>query len=407
MGHPDFGSLVECSCRSTSAKEGRIERLRRLSQLGPLSGLAFETLPVTPASETANALSRARAFAEAPTGWLVLLGPSGCGKTALAAAIANARVGRGEPALFVVVPDFLDHLRATYAPASDVTYDEMFESVRNAPFLILDDLGAHSGTPWADEKLFQVLNHRSNAVLPTVITSCLRPAEMEDRIRARVTNPALAELVTLANWPGDSSAHFGILPSRLREMTFQSFDVRASHDPASIDNLSRAMGLARAFGDHPVDWLVLLGEPGSGKTHLAAAIANACTARGEAFCFAVVPDLLDHLRASFAPDSDVRYDQVFEDVRNAPLLILDDLGAQSSTPWAQEKLFQIINHRYNANLATVITTNVPLEQQDRRICSRMLDPRLCTVFAITAPPYRLSASIAPQPQPKNRRRGER
>jgi DNA replication protein DnaC len=82
---------------------------------------------------------------------------------------------------------------------------------------------------------------------------------------------------------------------------------------------------------------------------------------------------------------------VFEDVRNAPLLILDDLGAQSTTPWAQEKLFQILNHRYNASLATVITTNVPLEQHERRICSRMLDQRLSTVFAITAPPYRLSS----------------
>jgi DNA replication protein DnaC len=91
----------------------------------------------------------------------------------------------------------------------------------------------------------------------------------------------------------------------------------------------------------------------------------------------------------------VRYDQMFEDVRNAPLLILDDLGAQSTTPWAQEKLFQILNHRYNASLATVITTNVPLEQHERRICSRMLDQRLSTVFAITAPPYRLAGPSLP------------
>ena len=60
-----------------------------------------------------------------------------------------------------------------------------------------------------------------------------------------------------------------------------------------------------------------------------------------------MPDLLDHLRATFAPGSDVSYDELFETVAIAPLLVLDDLGTQSSTQWAQEKMFQILNHRYN------------------------------------------------------------
>jgi DNA replication protein DnaC len=402
VGHPDFGTLSPCTCRLTSARESRVERLRRLSQLGPLSRLRFDSLDDRMASPDslvfASARDRARAYAASPEGWFVLTGPAGTGKTSLAAAIANDRVEQGEPALFIVVPDFLDHLRATYAPTSDVTYDEMFESVRNASFLILDDLGAQSGTPWADEKLFQVLNHRYNAALPTVITSSMRLTEMDDRVRSRLTNPALSQVCQVADWPGDSAARFGSLPTRLKEMTFASFDPRgATGDPEHADNLRRALSLARPFAQNPRDWIVFIGEPGSGKTHLAAAIANECGARGEQFCFAIVPDLLDHLRSSFAPDSTVRYDQMFEDVRNAPLLILDDLGAQSTTPWAQEKLFQILNHRYNASLATVITTNVPLEQHERRICSRMLDQRLSTVFAITAPPYRLSGPSTPAP----------
>jgi DNA replication protein DnaC len=61
-----------------------------------------------------------------------------------------------------------------------------------------------------------------------------------------------------------------------------------------------------------------------------------------------VPDLLDELRATFAPDAPQRYDDLFTRVREAPVLILDDFGAHQTTPWAQEKLYQILNYRYRA-----------------------------------------------------------
>ena len=82
------------------------------------------------------------------------------------------------------------------------------------------------------------------------------------------------------------------------------------------------------------------------------------------------------------------YDELFEEVRQAPLLILDDLGTQSATPWAREKLYQILNHRYVAHLPTVITTANRIEDVAPRIQSRMLDTRWCTIYAITAPAFR-------------------
>ncbi len=71
-----------------------------------------------------------------------------------------------------------------------------------------------------------------------------------------------------------------------------------------------------------------------------------------------------------------------------PLLILDDLGAHNSTPWAQEKLFQILNHRYNGRLPTVITANQRLEELDPRIASRLADLGFSQVFEIPAPDFR-------------------
>ena len=102
-----------------------------------------------------------------------------------------------------------------------------------------------------------------------------------------------------------------------------------------------------------------------------------------------MPDLLDYLRATFDPNSEATYDQRFDSIRNVPLLILDDLGTENAKPWAREKLYQIINHRYNAKLPTIITTNNDLETIDGRIRSRVCDRELCQIILIQAEDYRM------------------
>ncbi len=168
-------------------------------------------LPLGPAAHDQEQYRRcvddARAFAEAPDGWLVLCGASGCGKTHIAAAVVNRLLERGEPALFVVVPDLLDHLRSAYQPGADVRYDELFERVRNARVLVLDDLGTQSPTPWAQEKLFQLVNHRFNARLPTIVTTNLLPEQMDERLRTRLTDAGLARVYVLeSRRPSDMRA---------------------------------------------------------------------------------------------------------------------------------------------------------------------------------------------------------
>jgi len=115
-----------------------------------------------------------------------------------------------------------------------------------------------------------------------------------------------------------------------------------------------------------------------------------------------VPDLLDHLRATFNPHSTIPFDKRFEEVRRAPLLVLDDLGTESATPWAREKLYQIFDYRYNARLPTVITTAGKVDEIDPRLATRMLDVSRCTPAPITAPAYRVAAS-----PPRPSRRGKR
>jgi DNA replication protein DnaC len=151
--------------------------------------------------------------------------------------------------------------------------------------------------------------------------------------------------------------------------------------------LHHVVAVCEEFALSQKGWLLLEGGYGCGKTHLAAAIANESVNRGIPTLFITVPDLLDSLRFAYA-DPETTFEQRFEEIRNADLLILDDFGTQNATGWAQEKLFQILNYRYINKLPTVITTNLMLDEIEGRIRSRLQDDEFVNHIRITAPDYR-------------------
>ena len=177
--------------------------------------------------------------------------------------------------------------------------------------------------------------------------------------------------------------------SQVADMTFDRFSLREGELDGEVQgNLMRAVELAREFAENPAGkWLVFRGDHGSGKTHLAAAIAHFRHTRDLPVVFVMVPDLLDYLRAAYSPTSQTSFDKRFEEVRRAPFLILDDLGTESATPWAREKLYQIVNYRYNTRLPTVFTTSDTVEKIDPRLRARMLVQDRCEVFELEAPAY--------------------
>lgn len=401
VGHPDFGRLMVCECRRAEVGRFNRQRLYAISQLNQLRDLTFENfqprgrigLGEAQSESLELAYNQAQQFAQRLQGWLLLQGKYGCGKTHLAAAIANFAVQFEIQPIFVTVPDLLDGLRFAYSDP-DSTFEERFEHIRQAPLLVLDDFGTQNATAWAQEKLFQIINHRYINRLPTVVTTNLSLNEIEGRIRSRLEDPELVTRVVIQapdyRRPMDDTGHHELSSLSLHGgRTFQTFDLRRDeHLPADeLKNLEKVFKVAEKFAKQPKGWLVFTGGYGSGKTHLAAAIANYRASLGTPPLFVMVPDLLDHLRATFSPNSATTYDRRFEEIRATPLLILDDLGTQNMTPWVREKLYQLFNHRYNAQLPTVISTSDSLEEMDARIRARLLDTRLCTIYALTAPPY--------------------
>ena len=177
----------------------------------------------------------------------------------------------------------------------------------------------------------------------------------------------------------------------MSDLTFENFD-------PTVAGVEDAYEAALKFTEKPDGWLLLRGPIGSGKTHLAVATALEMIDRFNApVLFMVVPDLLDHLRSAFDPAKSIDYDDRFEQVKTASILILDDLGTENATPWAREKLFQIFNYRYNERLPIIVTTNVDLRPGsgrgnvsgaiDERIRSRLLDERT-TYAELDAEDYR-------------------
>jgi len=399
LGHPEFGKLDICKCQDNRIAQNIKSRLFSISRLNELTHLTFESFKPRGRKDLAEmqadslefAHHNSEKYAKTLDGWILFQGDTGCGKTHLAAAIANHAVGNGVPTLFLTVPDLLDNLRSTYGDET-VTFDERVEEIRKAQLIVLDDFGTQNATNWAQEKLFQIINYRYINRLSTVITTNLSLDEIEERIRSRLRDIELVKRIRIKapdfRHPKDEDSI--LFSPKLKACIFQNFSLRKNEklDKDSLESVQEALHVSKVYSEQPQGWLVITGDYGCGKTHLAAAIGHQSVLSGLSPMFMDVPSLLDYLRSTFSPNSTISYDKRFSSIRTASLLILDDFGTHSATPWAKEKIYQILNYRYNMELPTVVTISADaLEGIDPRIRSRMLDYRLCTLITITAPPY--------------------
>lgn len=178
------------------------------------------------------------------------------------------------------------------------------------------------------------------------------------------------------------------LVGRARRQTFSAFELRK--DEEHTESVREAYRASRAFAKRPEGWLFMYGSRGTGKSHLAAAIANQLLKPSEAgeaslVLFMTVPGLLNLLRSGFERGD---HQDLLALTKEVDVLILDDLGVERVNEWVRETLYEVTHARWQMESPLVVVSNLRPEALEPRLRDRLMDDDLATVIKVAAPTYR-------------------
>ena len=135
---------------------------------------------------------------------------------------------------------------------------------------------------------------------------------------------------------------------------FENFEVNSNNKKVyqSLKNYSEKL-----VNEVERKGLILVGNNGVGKTHLACSIANELIKNGIPIIYGTLINLLAELKNTYDVYNNISEMKIIKLYEKVDLLIIDDLGKEKPSEWGLEKLFTIINSRYENNLPVIITTN--------------------------------------------------
>src|ERR1700722_9260054 len=151
------------------------------------------------------------------------------------------------------------------------------------------------------------------------------------------------------------------LPPLYAKASFENF-LLSRENPIGYRELTEVYlavrGYAREFPNAKKPGLLLMGEPGSGKTHLAVAAFRAIMAKGFEGLFFDYQTLLDQIRSGYDKSSNSSDREAYRIAMDKEVLLLDDLGAHRVTDWVEDTVTSIITSRCNQRKPLIATTNL-------------------------------------------------
>lgn len=151
------------------------------------------------------------------------------------------------------------------------------------------------------------------------------------------------------------------IPPNYRNSTLDNFQI-PEDNPVSRRALSDAkrgvLGFVREFPAEERPGLLLTGNPGAGKTHLAIAAMKKLIERGFECVFFDYQNLLERIRSGYDAASGTSDREAYRTALDAEVLVLDDLGAHRVTDWVEDTVTAIITYRCNQRKPLIATTNL-------------------------------------------------
>lgn len=200
-------------------------------------------------------------------------------------------------------------------------------------------------------------------------------SEDESRLRAEIAAEAKREAIEIAELSKQRHAQRALgraaIPPRFARRNFENYQTESQAQAKALEICKR---YAEGFSGLPISegsCLMLIGNTGTGKTHLGAAIANNVIAQGYRAVFTLASSMIDDIRNTWGGRG-IESDAVKKFV-NPDLLIIDDVGSSADTDSVRDLFFKVINARYEQVKPTIITSNLTIEEFENAVGSRVVD----------------------------------